>query len=215
MATAALVDRSIDLGRKIIAVLSRAGIPVTVGLWAYASDAEEWRLMIATPLVDDIGPLAAYKKVQKAVEKAGIESEFPLRRIFLKSPKDRTLRLLDHESRSLGREDYHSVNAPIEGSFVEDAYVYSGSLDILRVEPGRGKSIPLYQVMYFPYSEKGGSVKTVSLQGEEALREFVEQRVGIRREVVRRVLRELAEGALPTIPNVQLKRSELKRLDLA
>ena len=139
MATATLVDKSsIDLGRKVIAALSRAGIPVAVGLWAFTSEAEEWRLTIATSLVDELGPSAANGKVRKALQKAGVEDEFPLMRIFLRSPRDRVLRTVQTESRALGnlgREDYRLVNASIEGSFIEDAYLYTGFLDILRESP--------------------------------------------------------------------------------
>jgi hypothetical protein len=214
VATAALVDKSnIDLGRRVIAALSRAGIPVAVGLWAFTSEAEEWRLTIATPLVDELGPLAAYGKVRKALQKAAVEDEFPLRRIFLRSPKDRVLRSLQRESRALGNlghEDYRMVNASIEGSFVEDAYLYTGFLDILRESPP-GTSPEKYLVIYTPGT--GGSAPLVRVRALDRLRELLERKKG--REATDNALRELAEKGDAVIPNVQIRPAELKRLGLA
>lgn len=216
MATTTLVDKnSIDLGRKVIAAISRAGIPVAVGLWAFASESEEWRLTIATPLVDELGPLAAYGKVRKALEKAGVEDEFPLRWIYLRSPKDRVLRLLQKESRalgSLGHEDYRLVNAPIEGSFVEEAYLYTGFIDILRESP-EGSAQDKYLVIYTPGS--GGTAPIVRVRGIDPLRDLLERKIGLRREIAGSALKELAEKGDTVIPNVQLRPSDLKRLGLA
>ncbi|MFI5103048.1 MAG: hypothetical protein ACHP9V_06735 [Terriglobales bacterium] len=218
MATTALVDKgSIDLGRKVIAALGRAGIPVAVGLWAYASESEEWQLTIATPLVDEVGPLAAYGKVQKALQKTGVADEFPPRRIFLRSPKDRVIRSLQKESRALenlGREDYRLVNASIEGSFVEDAYLYTGSIDIICTNEPRGNAEGKYSVIYVPGSG-GGLARDVPVQGLGRLRDFLEREIGVHREIVDHAIRDLAENGNAAIPNVQLKPSKLKRLGLA
>lgn len=218
MATTALVDKSsIDLGRRVIAALNRAGILVTVGLWAFAPDSEEWQLTIATPLVDEVGPLAAYGKVQKALQKTGVADEFPPRRIFLRSPKDRVIRSLEKESRALenlGHEDYRLVNAPIEGSFVEEAYLYTGSIDILRTNEPRGNAEAKYSVIYVPGSG-GGVARAVPIQGLTRLRDFLGREIGLHRESVQRAIRDLAEKGDAAIPNVPLKPSKLKRLGLA
>jgi hypothetical protein len=215
MATTALVDKnSIDLGRKVIAALSRAGIPVTVGLWAFASQSEEWQLTIATPLVDELGPLAAYGKVQKALQKTGVEDEFPLRRIFLRSPKDRVLRLLQKESRVWGREDYRLVNASIEGSFVEDAYLYAGFIQINQRQ--RKTNSPVYDVFYAPYDGPRGMVPDPKIiQGSDRLRYFLKNILHMSEGAVESALRDLDERGSTTVPNVELKNKDLRRLGLA
>jgi hypothetical protein len=212
MATAALVDKtSIDLGRRVIAALSRQGIGVAVGLWAFASQSEEWQLTIATPLVDELGPLAAYGKVQKALQKAGIEDEFPLRRIFLRSPKDRVLQSLQKESRALEREDYRLVNASIEGSFIEDAYLYRGFIDIVESENIPGRRVPsTYFVTYAPYSGPGDT--TVRVNGLDNLRELLLSKLHINPNVTESTLRELSAKRAASIPNVQLRARDLKHL---
>src|SRR5271168_752995 len=137
MATATLVNHDIEIGRLIVAALTRASIPVTVYLWAFIPQLQEWQFMVATPLVDTKGPLAAYGEVNRALQEEGIFEDVPLRRIFLKSPNDRTLKTLEKESRAVPQETFRVVNEQITGNFVEDAYVYSGSLDIAEFENPR------------------------------------------------------------------------------
>lgn len=210
MATAALVDKSnIDLGRRVIAALTREGIPVAVGLWVFASQSEEWQLTIATPLVDEVGPLSAYGRVQKALQKHKVEDEFPLRRIYLRSPKDRVLRLLQQESRALGHEDYRLVNAPIAGNFVEDAYLYFGFIDIQESENRGGTAPSTFWVTYAPYSGPGDA--TVVVTGSENLKGLL-TKLPINREVVDSAIRELHARKRTYIPNVRLSARDLKRL---
>ncbi|MGA2353378.1 MAG: hypothetical protein ABSG02_02710 [Terriglobales bacterium] len=215
MATTALVDKSsINLGRKVIAALSREGIPVTIGLWAYSSQSEEWQLTIATPLVDELGPLAAYGRVQKALQRTGVENEFPLRRIFLRSPKDRVLRLLQRESRLWGREDYRLVNASIEGSFIEDAYLYAGFIQIIQRQ--RKTTPPIYDMFYAPYDGPAGMAPSPkTFEGSERLRYFLRNILHMSEEIVESAFRNLDERGSVTVPNLALKHKDVKRLGLA
>jgi hypothetical protein len=215
MATAALVNSDIEIGRRIVSALTRAAIPVTVYLWAFVPQLQEWQFMIATPLVDSKGPLAAYGEVNRVLQKEGIFDDVPLRRIFLKSPSDKVLKSLEKESKAVPQEVFKIVNEQIAGSFVEDAYVYSGSLDILRSEPARRDAEPQFLVIYAPYSGPGGAVPSVQLNGTEELREFLQHKVGIRKEIVDRALRDVSESGNSAIPNVQLRHHDLKRLGLA
>jgi hypothetical protein len=212
MATATLVNNDIEIGRRIVAALTRASIPVTVYLWAFVPQLQEWQFMVATPLVDTKGPLAAYGEVNRALQREGVFDDVPLRRIFLRSPNDKVLKSLERESRAVPQEAFRVVNEQIAGNFVEDAYIYSGSIHSAQSEP---RAEEQYLVIYTPYSGHGGAVPTVRLRGREQLSEFLDRKMGIRREVVENTVRELVEKGDAVIPNVQLKRSELKRLELA
>src|SRR6266571_2147285 len=101
VATATLVNSDIEIGRRIVGALTRAGIPVSIYLWAFVPQLEEWQFMIATPFVDTKGPLSAYGEVNKALQKEGIFEDTPLRRIFLKSPSDPVLKSLEKQSRAV------------------------------------------------------------------------------------------------------------------
>src|SRR5208282_4197527 len=162
MATATLVNNDIEIGRRIVAALTRASIPVTVYLWAFIPQLQEWQFMVATPLVDTKGPLAAYGEVNKALQKEGLFDDVPLRRIFLRSPNDRVLKSLERESRAVPQEAFRVVNEQIAGNFVEDAYVYSGSVDITESENFPIGSPSAYYVTFAPYSGPGEATYLVT-----------------------------------------------------
>ena len=211
MATATLVNSDIEIGRRIVGALTRAGIPVSVYLWAFVPQLEEWQFMIATPLVDAKGPLSAYGEVNKALQKEGIFEDTPLRRIFLKSPSDPVLKSLEKQSRAVPRESFRVINQQIAGNFVEDAYVYSGSIDITESQNIPGGIPPsTYYVTYAPYSGPGDA--TVMVNGAENVRELLVSKLLIRPDVVESALKELSSKRRVSIPNVQLRPRELRRL---
>jgi hypothetical protein len=69
MATAVLVDRDLDIGRRVLAALTRAHIPVSVAFWAYVPQISEWQLFTATPLVDSKSHRSAYEQVLRTLAK--------------------------------------------------------------------------------------------------------------------------------------------------
>ncbi len=215
MATAALVNNDIEIGRRIVAALTRALIPVTVYLWAFIPQLQEWQFMVATPLVDTKGPLAAYGQVNKALQREGVFEDAPLRRIFLRSPNDKVLKSLERESRAVPQEPFRVVNAEIAGNFVEDAYVYSGSIHIVQLGNSRGVAPVEYSLIYTPYSGPGGAAPSVQLEGTESVRQFLLTKLRVYNFVVEAALEELSTKGSTSIPNVQLSHAELKRLGLA
>jgi hypothetical protein len=215
MATATLVNSDIEIGRQIVAALTRANLPVTVYLWAFVPQLQEWQFIVATPLVDSKGPLAAYSEVNKVLRKEGVFDDAPLRRIFLRSPNDRVLKTLERESRVVPQESFRVVNEQIAGNFIEDAYVYHGSIDIVAVENSRGVVPNTYSVIYFPYLGPGGAVPSRRIEGGENLKDFLEVKIRLRKDVVDSAVKELSESGSASVPNLQLRSQELKRLGLA
>lgn len=63
----ALVERNIEDGRKLVEALDQAGFQVRAALWFYFSEAGQWRLVVASPLVDQLGPINAYTSVQSVL----------------------------------------------------------------------------------------------------------------------------------------------------
>lgn len=214
MATATLVNSDIEIGRRIVGALTRAAIPVRVYLWAFVPQLQEWQFMIATSLVDTKGPLAAYREVNKALQKEGVFEEVPLRRIFLKSPRDPVLRSLERQSRAVPQESFRIVNEQIAGSFVEDAYLYTGSIHVVQSENTRGTIPGRYTLIYAPYSGPGGAVPSIRIDGLESLKEFLIERLRIDEFAADTALRELSSKGSASIPNVLLGAQDLKRLGL-
>ncbi|HEX8815471.1 MAG TPA: hypothetical protein VF753_08220 [Terriglobales bacterium] len=212
MATATLVSEDIEIGRRIVAALTRANIPVTVYLWAFVPDLQEWQLMIATPLVDSKGPLAVYNEVNKVLHR---EPLFDKVTVFLRSPNDRELKALQKESRTAPQESFRAVNEEIAGRFVEEAYLYAGSIHIVPLGNTRGGAPETYSVIYAPYSGPGGAAPSRKFDGIQNLKAFLMTELSIDRSSVESALTELSGGGSASIPNVQLRPHELRRLRLA
>lgn len=98
MDKATLVTRSdLEIEGRVLDALSSAKIPVTICDWHYVPEIDEWQLVIATPLYDSRGPLAANSSVIKALQDAGIYESIPMRRVAIKSPDDPLVKSLEDE----------------------------------------------------------------------------------------------------------------------
>ena len=86
----------IQRGSELLAAAGKAGFPIHAALWLYTSERYgDWRLVIASPLVDQKGPLAAYRKLNGILRKIRPDLILWLQYIQLVSPKDALIRDLD------------------------------------------------------------------------------------------------------------------------
>jgi hypothetical protein len=60
-----VVSEQTDSGRRIIEALAADGFDVRVAFWAKPTDEGKWFLYLASPIVDDKGPAAAYRLVHR------------------------------------------------------------------------------------------------------------------------------------------------------
>lgn len=124
MATEALVDEEIRLGREIVESLEEADLPFRAALWYFAPEFEDWRLLIATPLVRKEGPRRAYERLQKALLRHPSAHELPLHRIWL---VEDDYPLIDSLARvlHLGRKsEVRFTENRIPGHHIKDALIY-------------------------------------------------------------------------------------------
>ncbi len=121
----ALVEAVVDEGGNLIRALDDAGFPVRSALWKYNPDQDEWRLIIATPLVDTDGPLDAYKKLDRILEANRPDLGLALPDIQLLSPKDRLIQLF-RSAVQTGKSisDIRFSRNVINGVYIDDALVY-------------------------------------------------------------------------------------------
>jgi hypothetical protein len=208
MATTVLVDRDLDVGRRILGALAKARIAVGVAFWAYAPQVNEWQFFIATSLVDSAGPKSAYEQVLRTLHLAGMDPELPWRRIFLRSPKDPVLKSLEKQSKN-----------------------YSGSIDIMESDNLPRGNPSAYYVTYAPHS--GEMFKALNLPigdrfiedayvygstwlvtGLDHLRELL-LKLHVNNEAVGSAIKELSGKKRASIPNIQLRPRDLRRLSPA
>lgn len=120
-----LVDADIKAGEALLSRLDDIEFNVKAALWFYVQDSEEWRLIIASPIVDNDGPKKAYEKVQLQLQELNGHYELTLRNISLVSPQDKLIKALK-SAITTGKAISHIrfTRNVINGIFIEDAYIY-------------------------------------------------------------------------------------------
>jgi len=185
-----LVKRDVEVEGLVMSALSRQGVPVTLVDWQYVPQLDEWQLVIATPLYDTFGPRNANTTVVTALQRGGVYTDIPMRRIFVKSPLDPSVRALEREAKMLTEGTLHVVNFGLE-----DGSDYSAT--------------------YAPYTGRGGAIPARRFKNSQALRSFLEDELQIRRSSVEESLSELGRTRSTSIPNVRLTLRQAKELGLA
>lgn len=209
MATTALVEnRDIEIGRRVIGALTKAGIGVNVAFWAHIPQISEWQLFIATPLVDSKGERSAYEEVLRTLRNAGIDADLPWRRIFLRSPKDPVLKSLERQTKS-----------------------YKGSIDIVEYENIPRGAPSAYYVTYAPYPAEALRFLNVAIgdrfvedayvypaswrvTGLGHLKQLL-SKLHISQDVMQSAFQGLSAGKRASIPNVQVGVRDIRRLNPA
>lgn len=187
MDKAALVRSDLEAEGRVIEALSRAQIPITLCDWNFVPQLGEWQLVIATPWYDTKGPREVNRLIIKALIKAGVYEDAPMRRIFVKSPDDPIVKTMERELK-LRTE---------------------GSIHITKHTPHK------YSVIFTPYTGPGGAVPSIQLTDDAELTDFLQNRIRISSPFVESALSQLAKAGHASIPNVQLSGKRAKRLGLA
>lgn len=190
MDKATLVRSDLETRGQIQTALSLARIPVTLIEVDYIPQLEEWQIFVATPLYDTKGPAEAVSRVLKALQDLGVYKDIPIRRLFVKSPRDPEVKALEAE-----------VKAQSEGT-----------IHIVALNPGHKAP---YSVVFAPFSGPGGAVPSRRFGDREQLRQFLEDEVGLSRSFVEEALREIHSKGTASVFHVQLTRREARRLQLA
>lgn len=120
----ALTTGDIDFGKELWRALRASkSFPAQGVLWLLESD-NGWRLLIATPRVDEVGRQKAYEQLANATRGVVPGANQPLR-IELISPKEplyQALRSVFAQTASV--EGARLGNTQVGGMYIEDAYLY-------------------------------------------------------------------------------------------
>jgi hypothetical protein len=123
MAKTALVDDEVELGRRATEALDGANVDVRASFWYHDPDAEEWHLVIVTPLAESDGPRASYARILRALRDCDVD--LPGRRIVAKGPGAPLVRSLRRIVRTgRGITGIRLSDNVVDGVVIEDAYVY-------------------------------------------------------------------------------------------
>jgi len=121
MAKTALVDRYIDDGRMLISALDKDGFLIDTALWFYSEELDEWQLIIATPLVDQIGLRETLRRAQSILRDM-ITISLSLSDISILSPHSNLINAIKSTVRR--SKDVVLKGTVANGILVDDAYIY-------------------------------------------------------------------------------------------
>jgi hypothetical protein len=70
-----LVAPGFATGLEVVRALDRSSLPISVALWLYFTEHQDWRFVLASPRLDAAKPAAAYGLVHDALEAEGVSLE--------------------------------------------------------------------------------------------------------------------------------------------
>jgi hypothetical protein len=119
-----MVDIDISKGVEILEALDRAKVRVSVALWMFLSEYEDWRLVVSSRRFDLPDPRDAYRLLHDSLATAGFERRKipPVLILPTNDPFIRQLRRIFGKTKSV--DGMRLGGQMIGDRFVEDAYVY-------------------------------------------------------------------------------------------
>jgi len=121
-----LTDAMTEAGAELTRLLDQAGLDVRASLWLYMPDGNVWRLVIASPEVETLGPKKVYGKIQSVLsQRPEKRPRLDLKDISVVEPAHPLVSLLAKAIRT--GDDVSGIRFSrnvIDGHFIEDAYIY-------------------------------------------------------------------------------------------
>src|SRR5258708_31433013 len=183
-----LVKSDRDIGARVMEALSRAKVPVTLCEWHYVPQLEEWQLIIASPWYDSRGPQATYRSLVEALQEADIYEKAPLRRVYVKSPRDPLVKALQKEQKE-------------------------GFVHILK-QSGHGNGIH-YSLIFAPIAGKGGALPARRFSSLDDLRRFLEEDLRLGSHSIEEALDEMKHSGAGSIYPVAFSSRRVKKLAMS
>jgi hypothetical protein len=121
MAKTALVDKYLNDGRMLVSALDRDGFLIDTAMWFYSDELDEWQLIVATPLVDQLGLRETLRRVQSIIGNLTSIS-LSLSDISLLSPNSNLINAIKSTVRR--SKDVKLKGTVTNGILVNDAYIY-------------------------------------------------------------------------------------------
>lgn len=118
----------VDAGRELARRLTEE-LELKAAFWLYFDEADEWRLVLVTPLVDKRGTRHIYARIQSFLADSPELAGFPLFQVTVISPRDGTAKPIieAYDGVDLGPGRYLKrsvVTGDTVSVYLEEAYIY-------------------------------------------------------------------------------------------
>lgn len=126
-----LVDHDIAVGRALLRQLDEHNIAIDAALWLLDPEAEQWRLVLATPLLKKLGRRETYKRLQPVLKEFLERSDLGVDDVTVVSPQDPLIQGLARTVSTPGSPSVSSIRLTgniIDGRLIPDAHVYRAHL---------------------------------------------------------------------------------------
>lgn len=125
MAKTSLVNVEMGHGASLVERIVQEGVPLEAAFWLYHEDFDGYRLMLATPIVDEDGRLAAYQRILPIVRSFDKPLSIEPTDVSVLSPADPFVRNLKRAFSTGGTIGGMRVTRSVAyGDYIEDAYIY-------------------------------------------------------------------------------------------
>lgn len=120
-----LVDKYIKEGKILLQNLDKNKFPVKAALWLYDSNNDNWKYLIASPKVDEKGPIQVYKTILQYLPHQD-ENHISLNDIKVVSPNDSLISLFKKaiKTKPDSISNIRFTSNTIDSYFIDDAYIY-------------------------------------------------------------------------------------------
>ena len=118
-----LVKELIDEGARLLQELDRRDYPVQAAFWLYLPESDYWRLVMASPLVDQQGPIGAYRDLREALVVTN-PSALSLQDISVLSPNGQDYQALLASAVGVGVFGFGAACGQLPRVVFEDSYIY-------------------------------------------------------------------------------------------
>lgn len=125
MVTEHLTEQMQTEGRTLTNALDEAGLCIDSALWYYFEEANQWRYVFVSPMVEKSGPKEVYKRVLKIIHGLnGKLTTLGASNVVAVSSKQSLSEVLRKPFGIFSKEGEVRMSRRIEDRFIDDAYVY-------------------------------------------------------------------------------------------
>ncbi|HUS76840.1 MAG TPA: hypothetical protein VMY43_12660 [Methanothrix sp.] len=122
-----LVEKNIIEGKELIEALDKKMLDIKAAMWFYFAESEAWKLLIATPMVDEKGPKEVYRLIQSVIGEmpATSKTSISFEDVIVLSPKDDPIALVGKMIRTgPGLSGIRFTKNVVNNKLIDDAYIY-------------------------------------------------------------------------------------------